>query len=588
MQKSHKNSQTPPFSYFKKILSTIILLCVLNATGEVLATSPSCIITGQAFPYMWSIQTYTCQTQNFTGSALLRSPPSITSYINIINKTIPAWPWTLTINCQDGSTGSLVCNKVMTIKYCGDYQVSPPEQCDHGNPSTIPWCTNTCTFASCVTDNDCNAPLLYCFNGTCKKSSCGDGSLQSPTEQCEQNSDCSTGMTCNTCQCEYIVPTSLCGNGIKQDMEQCDDGNIQDSDWCQGNCILPYCGDGIPDPGEQCDDGNTNNADACRTNCLNNICGDSIINLLVEQCDEGTGNSNTLPDKCRLDCQRHKCGDNILDYNEQCDDGNILTTDGCGDTCQIDTNCSVNMGDACDGNADTKLCGKIQCDWLSCVERPIDLCTTPWDPNNGNCWPCQCATNYNQTCDTDGDGCVGTRDCAWTTCLNEITWAGGTCSCSPLFNSICNRTANNCNGTLKCNGITCDESNEFEMVNTLCDDSNPATTIDYRDDTCTCIGTTNATLPLTKTVKLIGEKLYYTVKWWFLPNQTTINFQDTIWWSGNIDMNISARSFGSPLWGIDINLWPYITSKMITGQLIDTSPWDGGSFIIKYQAFISL
>jgi len=32
---------------------------------------------------------------------------------------------------------------------------------------------------------------------------------------------------------------------------------------------IAYCGDGYKDPGEECDDGNTNNKDCCDTNCMN-------------------------------------------------------------------------------------------------------------------------------------------------------------------------------------------------------------------------------------------------------------------------------------------------------------------------------
>ena len=39
-------------------------------------------------------------------------------------------------------------------------------------------------------------------------------------------------------------------------MEACDDGNEVDEDDCSNACTLPICGDGIVQPGEECDDPN--------------------------------------------------------------------------------------------------------------------------------------------------------------------------------------------------------------------------------------------------------------------------------------------------------------------------------------------
>ena len=37
----------------------------------------------------------------------------------------------------------------------------------------------------------------------------------------------------------------LCGDGVVQDTEECDDGNEIDTDLCRNNCEMPTCGDGI-------------------------------------------------------------------------------------------------------------------------------------------------------------------------------------------------------------------------------------------------------------------------------------------------------------------------------------------------------
>ena len=49
------------------------------------------------------------------------------------------------------------------------------------------------------------------------------------------------------------------------------DGNV-----CRDDCTV--CGDGVLDPGEECDDGNTAGGDRCRPDCTD-TCGDAILDL---------------------------------------------------------------------------------------------------------------------------------------------------------------------------------------------------------------------------------------------------------------------------------------------------------------------
>lgn len=64
--------------------------------------------------------------------------------------------------------------------------------------------------------------------------------------------------------------TAVCGNGLTEPGEECDDG-IGNSDlladFCRTTCELPTCGDSVVDSGEQCDDGNGTDGDGCETTC---------------------------------------------------------------------------------------------------------------------------------------------------------------------------------------------------------------------------------------------------------------------------------------------------------------------------------
>ena len=62
--------------------------------------------------------------------------------------------------------------------------------------------------------------------------------------------------------------TSVCGDGILEGSEACDDGNVTDGDGCRADCSIEICGDGILDLGEACDDGNTTSGDGCSADCL--------------------------------------------------------------------------------------------------------------------------------------------------------------------------------------------------------------------------------------------------------------------------------------------------------------------------------
>jgi cysteine-rich repeat protein len=121
---------------------------------------------------------------------------------------------------------------------------------------------------------------------------------------------------------------SICGNGVREADEPCDDGNDDDGDACTTRCLRASCGDGFLQVGvEECDDGNTRNDDACRSNCTPARCGDGVVWRGVEECDDDSGG-------CNPDCQRAVCGDgHVRDGVEQCDDQNDDDHDGCTRRC---------------------------------------------------------------------------------------------------------------------------------------------------------------------------------------------------------------------------------------------------------------
>lgn len=68
-------------------------------------------------------------------------------------------------------------------------------------------------------------------------------------------------------------PKALCGNGVIDIGEQCDDRNSDVGDGCASTCTLEgLCGNGNTDAGEACDDGNTVDGDCCIDQCMTKVC----------------------------------------------------------------------------------------------------------------------------------------------------------------------------------------------------------------------------------------------------------------------------------------------------------------------------
>ena len=69
-----------------------------------------------------------------------------------------------------------------------------------------------------------------------------------------------------------LLTESLCGNGVINSTENCDDGNTKDGDGCTASCQKNVCGDGVIWVGhEQCDDGNVVDGDGCDSKCQGGV-----------------------------------------------------------------------------------------------------------------------------------------------------------------------------------------------------------------------------------------------------------------------------------------------------------------------------
>jgi cysteine-rich repeat protein len=110
------------------------------------------------------------------------------------------------------------------------------------------------------------------------------------------------------------------------------------------------CGNGVLEPGQACDDGNTTPGDGCSATCT------------VETGFTCTG----APSACAA-----VCGDGIKAATEACDDGNTVNGDCCSSTCQIEAGCEVEPNNACGQTNAVVLSGSPATGAVSGVIKPL-------------------------------------------------------------------------------------------------------------------------------------------------------------------------------------------------------------------------
>ena len=285
--------------------------------------------------------------------------------------------------------------------------------------------------ADCA-DSDCAA------TPACVAALCGNG-MMNAGEACDDGNDIETDACTSACV------AARCGDSlVRTGVEQCDDGNTVDTDACTNACTTARCGDSIMQAGEACDDGNMVDTDACTNACAAARCGDGIMGP-GEACDDGNMVDNDL---CTNMCAAPSCGDGIMQAGEQCDDGNMVNTDGCLNTCMT-ARCGdgvIRVGGAAEQCDDGGIIAGDGCS-ATCTTEAGFMCAMA---------PSVCTTTCGdgiiagmETCD-QGGGNVANGDGCSAMCRIE---AGYTCSGMP---SMCNNSCGN--GTVQA-GEQCDDGN---------------------------------------------------------------------------------------------------------------------------------
>ena len=347
----------------------------------------------------------------------------------------------------------LVCRSgVCAAAGCGDGLIDPTggEECDDANDVAGDGCEADCSF-SCHGDDDCN-DLRTC-NGeeTC------DAVLHrcAPGVHAEDGTPCLTAAgAAGGCRAGICAPAS-CGDLVVDAGEDCDDGNLEPDDGCETDCRWTCTNDAACANGRFC-----NGAETCALGTHTCVDGTPLID--GTECNRD--DDPTTRDVClAARCSPSTCGDAFLDpgNDEQCDDGNALSGDGCDSDCTYSCAASSDCddGDACDGSetCDTTAHLCLPGGWLA----DGTPCTRPAGGagvcRSGACVEVLCGNgtlNPGEECD---DGNLVPRDGCETTCRFSCHTADEcreapdnpctTDSCAPVSGGqLCVRT----NNTLAC------------------------------------------------------------------------------------------------------------------------------------------
>ncbi len=169
--------------------------------------------------------------------------------------------------CDGGTCHAQVCEPSST--YCEENKVTVCNSKGSAIQSTTD-CGNLVCVAGGCHELICSPGALYC-DGKALMECDTSGTATNLLETCGDGQYCGEDGNAAACQDQVCVPDSLSCDGTT--IVQCDDLGAswipgddcaEDNKGClDGECVEQYCGDGIKQDGEECDDGNEQACDGC-------------------------------------------------------------------------------------------------------------------------------------------------------------------------------------------------------------------------------------------------------------------------------------------------------------------------------------
>jgi len=318
-----------------------------------------------------------------------------------------------------------------------------------------------------------------------------------------------------------VTPTAVCGNGIREGAEACDDGNTANGDCCSSTCAFETAAtvcraaanacdvaetctgmsamcppDNKAPNGTVCSDGN-----ACTQTdtCLAGTCtgANPVVCSASDQCHDA-GTCNTMTGMCSNPAKADgtACNDaNLCTQSDTCVAGACtganpvvcMAMDQCHDvgTCAPATGMCSNPakmdGAACnDGNACTQLdsclagacngampvmCAAMdQCHDAGTCDTMTGMCSNPAKADGSSC--------------NDGNACTQTDSCQAGACAGAMPVV---CTAMDQCHDVgtCDTATGTCSNPAKADGATCDDGDACTQTDTCtagaCGGANPVT-----------------------------------------------------------------------------------------------------------------
>lgn len=211
-----------------------------------------------------------------------------------------------------------------------------------------------------------------------------------------------------------VVPIAVCGDGVVDRAEGCDDGDREARDGCSAACAVERgwrcettgasgpsacttsCGDGRLAAGvEACDDGDALSGDGCSAAC-------TIEHGWLCEANPGAAGTPSSPDsRCAT-----RCGDGAVGAPiEGCDDANARGGDGCSAACAVEPGWSCRENPDAQGTeaAPDTLC-EARCG-DGAVAAPVERCDDG-DAAGGDGCSATCDVERGWACATAGLACA--------------------------------------------------------------------------------------------------------------------------------------------------------------------------------------
>ncbi|MBI5489361.1 MAG: hypothetical protein HY905_18660 [Deltaproteobacteria bacterium] len=269
-----------------------------------------------------------------------------------------------------------------------------PLDCVDTDPHVFPGAPEVCDGL----DNDCDGAL--------------DESPACTVTPCTSESDCDDGLLCDGAE------TCTGGLCLPGPVPACDDGDPATFDFCDPSLdecasvapAVSLCGNGLLESGEACDDGNTAGGDACPADCGACTPSAEICNGRDDDCNGLVDDGLSCPASCTADadcrddglfCTSVACeaGSCAVTLGAGCDDGDPSTVDDCGESTDLCTHgACVPAVEVCNGLDDD--CDGVVDDGCSCGSGETDCGGVCVDLlfDELHCGTCDSACPAGQTC----------------------------------------------------------------------------------------------------------------------------------------------------------------------------------------------